>query len=148
MDANANSGNGKPRRRWVWWAAGTAAALVVFVAAGGYFFVRQRFWTDDRTVRVPAHEAKPREVLWTTPEPLAAAFNTAEQEYEPSASPDGTELYFVRGKAGGAVGGDGDPQDADIHVSYRRDNQWTAPQPLEGVNGPRDDLGPRLTPDG
>ena len=34
------------------------------------------------------------------PRPLDG-FSSDEQVYEPSLSPDGTELYFVRGKAGG-----------------------------------------------
>ncbi len=38
-------------------------------------------------------------------------------------SPDGTELFFVRRTPPAAAG----PADADIFVSYRRNNAWTAP---------------------
>src|SRR4051794_19104466 len=126
------------RGRFVVW---SLLGVVVGVALAGaaWWIIGGKVWTDGRDLRVPASRTSPREVLWTSPKPLDASFNTPDQEYEPSVSPDGTELYFVRGKAA---------RNADIFVSYRRNNQWTVPEPLAGVNSDADDLGPRLTADG
>src|SRR5438105_12976244 len=106
MDGKTNSG----KRRWRTRIAPLAvcAALIVLVV----WYLRGRaLWSDGGSVRIAQAEADAREVLWTTPRPLAAElFGYADPEapqqqeqqqiYEPSLSPDGAELYFVRGKPG------------------------------------------------
>ena len=128
-----------PQRRPVRW----IVSLAIFCFLGGvaaWYFHGRTVWTEGRGTRIPSADATLREVLWTIPEPLdPALLATADQQYEPSLSPDGTELYFVRGKPG---------HSAHIFVTYRRDNQWTKPAPLDAINGPTDDLSPRLTADG
>src|SRR5437867_4511548 len=137
--ADATTATSKPGKRYfvIWSLIGAVAGLAI--ASFAWWVIGGKVWTDGRELRVPASRARPREVLWTPPKALDASFNTPDQEYEPSVSPDGTELYFVRGKAA---------RNADILVSYRRNNQWTPPEPLAGVNSEYDDLGPRLTADG
>src|SRR5215203_5604244 len=130
--------NPKPPRRTLRWVVATACLVALFTA-GAWWVSGRRYLTDDRTIRVRAAEAAVREVLWTKPHPPAELFNTDSQEYEPSLSPDGNELYFVRGKAGG---------NAEIFLSRRIHGEWTKPEVLESINSPADDLGPRLTPDG
>src|SRR4051812_25965071 len=134
--SDTNPTEGK-RHYLAWSVAGLLLGLGV--AALAWWYVGAKVWTDGREVRIAAARTDPREVLWTPPRSLGEGFNTPDQEYEPSISPDGTELYFVRGKAA---------KNADIYVSRRVNNRWAEPAPLEGVNSEADDLGPRLTPDG
>jgi hypothetical protein len=128
---------GRRRRRW----PRAAAALLVVCAVGAtaWWFGGRQVWTDGGAIRRVADAGELREVLWTAPRPLGDAFNTEQQEYEPSVSPDGAAVYFVRGKPS---------HDADVYVSYRRDGAWTDPEPLASVNTEGDELGPALTPDG
>ena len=97
---------------WRWWVAGIVTLLIVgsAVFALWYFYVGQKVWTDDRGILIADGQADLRQVLWTPPEALPAALNTAEQEYEPCLSPDGDELYFVRGLPG---------KGADLYVSFQ-----------------------------
>src|SRR4051812_31699021 len=127
------------RRRGVWFTAavilgGLAGCVAYWLMSG------PKVWTDGQAVRLPDVPNVVREVAWEKAARLPEGVNTADQEYEPSTSPDGSELYFVRGKAA---------RNADIYVSYRRgDGDWTPPVPVEGVNSPAaDDLGPRVTAD-
>jgi hypothetical protein len=124
--------------RWKLWAASGAALAVVVVAAVVWFAAGQKFWTDGKSLRVSDRDARLRQVVWAPPVELEG-FDSDQQVYEPSLSPDGTELYFVRGKAG---------KNAAILVSLRRNNAWTKPEPVKAVNGPFDALGPRVTSDG
>src|SRR5260221_5151825 len=138
MDDNTQFAR-RPRRR-LWIVSTVVCGLLTIGVAAGYLHGRT-IWADGSGARASA-ETPFRQVVWTTPELLEPpiAPTAEEQQYEPAFSPDGTELYFVRGKPG-----DGH---AHIYASYRRDNAWTKPVLLEGVNGPTDDLSPRLTPDG
>ena len=113
--------------------------LCAALAAGVWWAAGRRVWTDDRTIHVRDADASVREVLWTKPVPPGRVFNTDAEEYEPSVSPDGGELFFVRGKPG---------KNAEIYVSRRVRGVWTEPAALVGVNTEADELGPRLTPDG
>src|SRR5437879_4166341 len=117
-----------------------AVCGVLTICAAVWYFRGHTVWTDGLGRR--AADVMLRQVVWTLPEPLESpiAATADQQQYEPALSPDGTELYFVRGKPGGGH--------AHIYASYRRDNQWTTPVPLDGVNGPTDDLSPRVTADG
>jgi hypothetical protein len=129
---------GKPtHRRRLWWGIGGAVAIFG-IAALIWFFAGYKFWTDGNTIRVADRDANLRHVLWTRPLALEG-FSSAEQVYEPSVSPDGTELYFVRGKAG---------KDARIYFSARHNNAWSQAVPVDAVNNEFDSLGPRVTPDG
>jgi hypothetical protein len=117
---------------------GVAAVVGWWAAAGS------RSWTDGGSLRVNEDQTRIREVVWSPPIPLAI-FHTNDQQYEPSISPDGDELYFVRGRAGQ---GPGPGYSADIYVSYHRNGAWTAAVPVDAVNSDYDDLGPRVTADG
>src|SRR5689334_7686286 len=119
--------------------AGATVLLLIGAAATAAWFSGRTVWTDGQSTRVPARDARLREVLWAAAKPLEAELNSTVQQYEPSLSPDCTELYFVRGKPG---------RGAHIYVSHRRDNAWTAPVRVDSITGPTDDLGPRVTPDG
>src|SRR3954462_10202073 len=77
---------------------GSLLVIMSAVAASGYWLTGRRVWTDGQSLRMPASDAKLREVLGTPPQPIPGDFNTEAQEYEPSLSPAGQELYFVRGK--------------------------------------------------
>lgn len=128
------------RIRWRRLVIPVIVCAVVIVAAAAWYLRGRTVWTDGQGARAP--EATLREVVWTAPELIEApipATTDDQQQYEPALSPDGTEFYFVRGK----------PVDGHAHIyaSYRRDNQWTKPVLLEGINGPTDDLSPRLTSD-
>ncbi|HEX8916211.1 MAG TPA: hypothetical protein VF796_27930, partial [Humisphaera sp.] len=134
-------------------------AVLAVVAAGaiGWWAAGRKVWTDGRqgtdAIRVASSAESPRQVLWAPPRAVEGAFNSAAQEYEPALSPDGAELYFVRGQAGNVPAeevGSAKPQSGggDIYVSVRRDNAWTEPVPVAAINTPYDELGPRLTPDG
>ena len=133
--------NPKARSAWRWWLAGAAAVLMLLLLAAGawYWLAGEKVWTDDRAIRLSDSQANLRKVLWARPQALEAKLNTADQEYEPSASSDGSELYFVRGLPG---------KGADIYVSFRRNNAWSEPVAFAAVNTQYDELGPRLTPDG
>lgn len=113
--------------------------VCALVVLAGWWFVGRQVWTDDATIWRSVEDRELREVLWTRPQPLGDEFNTDQQEYEPSVAPDGTELFFVRGKPA---------HKADVYLSRRRDNVWTTPEPLASINTDGDELGPRLTPDG
>lgn len=132
----------KKKRKWMLWTAcALACCLVLGLAAGAaYHFIGRKVWTDDRSIRRPAAEAKVRAVLWGRAEPLPADLNTPRHEYEPSVSRDADALYFVRGLPG---------KGADLYVSRRDDaGRWSKPRPLDAVNTKHDELGPRLSPDG
>ncbi|WP_409771896.1 OmpA family protein [Thermaurantimonas sp.] len=68
---------------------------------------------------------------WSSPQNLGPAINTAAWESQPSLSPDGRTLYFVRGKTGR-------DESTDIYYSTLDDNRrWTEAKPLPGaVNTP------------
>ena len=80
------------------WRRSPSSALLGWWAVAG-----NKVWTDGAAVRVADADARLREVVWTRPEPLSG-LNTPDHEYEPAVSPDGDELYFVRGKAGTNAG--------------------------------------------
>ena len=128
--------------------AAVAVGMVV-LGALGWWLAGTRVWTDDRAIRLPDGAVKVREILWSKPQPLEdalgsqSAINTKEDEFEPSLSADGTELYFVR-----ALPSRGGTIDADIYVSRRENNRWTRPQRIKGINTGSNELGPRLSHDG
>ncbi|MEX2212875.1 MAG: hypothetical protein WD768_02025 [Phycisphaeraceae bacterium] len=139
----------KPKRTWLRLTMGALTLLVVAVALAAWWLSGSKVWTDDKTIRVADAQATLREVLWTQPLKIEDAFkveeaiNTEADEFEPAISPDGSELYFVRGLPSHDGG-----QKSNIVVSYRRNNRWTKPQLLEGINSAFNDLGPRLSGDG
>ncbi|HRX83408.1 MAG TPA: carboxypeptidase regulatory-like domain-containing protein [Phycisphaerae bacterium] len=131
---------GRPRpRRWL-----IAAVVVLILALMSAAAWRSQprstpVYTDGRTLRVPAARARVRDVLWKNPVSLGAAINIAGDDYEPTLSADGQELFFVRGKTGGG---------ADIYQSRRAGDAWSQPTPLAALNSAADDLGPHLSADG
>lgn len=132
--------------------AGIAMSLLL-LGAVGWWLVGQRVWTDDRSIRLPDSAVEIREILWTKPQSIDVAlgqpssnesiFNTEADEYEPAISPDGTELFFVRG-----LPADKGESQADIYISQRINNRWSKPQPLAAINTEANELGPRLSHDG
>jgi hypothetical protein len=106
----------------------------------------EAFWSNGADIYVATREARARDVLWMRPLPLELPFDqkepmAADQFYEPSLSPDGNDLYFVRGKPG---------MGARIFTCHRRiGGGWTTPISVAAVNGGDfDTMGPRVTADG
>jgi len=98
------------------------------------------FLTDGDTIRRRESLAAPRDVLWRPAERLTEGVNTpAVDEFEPRLSADGLTLWFVRGKAG---------QNADLFVSTRTPDGWSAPGPVAALNTSADELGPEPSADG
>src|SRR5436190_20694544 len=96
----------KPKRRWLRIAIPAVIAILLITSA--WWLIGPKIWTDDRSVRVVGNQAAVRDVLWDPPRLLGPEFDSAEHQYEPYLSPDGTEFYFVRNKPG---------HNADIFVS-------------------------------
>lgn len=64
---------------------------------------------------------------WSAPQNLGPAINTSQWESQPSLSPDGKTLFFVRGK-------NGRDESTDIYYSTLGENrQWTEAKPLSDV---------------
>ncbi len=100
----------------------------------------QPFYTDADTIRASEENAQLRDILWQPPERLSSPLSTVEQdEYEPTLSPDGLTMLFVRGKPGGQ---------ADLYQSVRTPEGWTQPEAVTELNTQSDELGPAFTPDG
>ncbi len=75
-------------------------------------------------------------------ENLGAPVNTAAAEYDPFVAPDESYLIFASSRPGGRG-------DADLYVSFRDDDAWTAPANLgAAVNSPARDYCPVVSPDG
>ena len=127
----------RPVHRWRWWIIPGLLALTL-LSLSAWLLGSRRVWTDGSTFWLSARDAKIRTVVWSPPRAVEG-ISSDEQVYEPSLSPDGTELYFVRGKGGG---------EAHLYVSKRTRAGWGAATAVEAVNGPFDSLGPRVTPDG
>ena len=68
---------------------------------------------------------------WSVPQNLGSAINTTQWESQPSLSPDGRTIYFVRGKTG-------KDESTDIYFSTLNENkQWSEAKPIPGsVNTP------------
>ncbi len=137
--------SGEPRgarpRRWRRWFYATAVIVVVLGAglAGGWYLRTTTYYTDGDSIDEPRRLAAVRKILWQPPRTVDELSDFAGEVYEPSLSWDGLTLLFVRGRAGG---------DADIHASTRTPDGWTAPEPIDAINSPYDELGPRLSFDG
>ena len=98
------------------------------------------YYTDADTIHASQEIAQLRDILWQPPESLGQPINTPEHdEYEPTLSPDGLTLVFVRGQPGGG---------ADLYQSVRTPDGWTEPEPIESLNTNADELGPEFTHDG
>jgi hypothetical protein len=78
---------------------------------------------------------------WSEPEPFDAV-NSPRDDLGPLMSPDGSAVYFYSDRDGGLGG-------YDIWRCRRTGEGWGEPENLgPGVNGPLNDYGPALTPDG
>lgn len=126
-------------------AVAVAAIIMTAIVAAVWWQQGETFWSNGADIYVAMREARARDVLWTRPLPLNLPVNetgtAADQFYEPSLSPDGNDLYFVRGKPGTG---------ARIFTCHRHiGGGWTAPIAVAAVNGGDfDALGPRVTADG
>ncbi|MFO0873654.1 MAG: hypothetical protein U0575_06735 [Phycisphaerales bacterium] len=96
-------------------------------------------WTDDASIRVPAEERSPRQVLWAPARPVAGAVNSDVDEYEPRLRADGALMVFVRRRPG---------SNADLFSSSWTSSGWSDPAPIEAINTDADELGPELSADG
>jgi outer membrane protein OmpA-like peptidoglycan-associated protein len=80
-----------------------------------------------------------RNGLWTKPQNLGTAVNTVNWESQPSISPDGKTLYFVRGKAG---------VNANTNIMYtvrQADGTWSKAEPIGApINTPFADESPYI----
>ena len=114
-------------RRFAW---ATALVLALASIAAGAWWLRGRtIYTDGQSIQIAARDVKLREVLWTTPRPLEIDFGPPEQLYEPALSPDGTELYFVRGKPGRGAHTSTSPTAATTSGQARRTPRTSMPPP-------------------
>jgi hypothetical protein len=113
---------------------------IAALAAGWHLRERTTaHYTDADTIHRPADDARVRDVLWRQAEPLDAAVNSADDEYEPRPTADGTTLFLVRGRAGA---------DADLYLSRRTPEGWSAPEPIAALNTDADELGPEPAENG
>ncbi len=80
-----------------------------------------------------------RNGLWTKPQNLGTAINSGNWESQPSISPDGKTLYFVRGKAGVNA-------NTNIMVAVRQpDGNWGKAEPIGApINTPFADESPYI----
>ncbi|MBE7413088.1 MAG: OmpA family protein [Leptospiraceae bacterium] len=67
-------------------------------------------------------------------EPISGNINTEFQEFGPSISKDGLELYFYSKRKGANY--------TDLYKAIRKENKWSIPMPLEELNSPYDDGSP------
>jgi len=130
------------RRRFgrIAWTAGVvlfiavAAAVVLYLA-----WPRREFYYSDG---VHVWRARPdlglRTVLWDAGDPVTMLGELGE-DYDPCPLPDGQDLYFTRGRAGGG---------ADLYVAHRTLQGWSEPRPIKEINTARDEIGPALADGG
>ena len=129
------------RFKKTWLVAGLGVVMVVGAGAIAWHLRTQysSFYTDADAIRRPLDEVVPRDILWRPAVKLPTLINTAVDEREPGVTADGMTVFFVRGKPG---------FNADIFTSTRTPDGWTAPEPLDALNTPADELGPAPSPDG
>lgn len=132
-----------------WWVAASVSAGAVLAGASVFlwWWLSGTIWTDGAGIVRHQGAARVRQVLWAEPEKLSGLVDTTAQEYEPALSPDGKELYFVRGLPG-RYGPQQTADNADIYMARQTETGWSDPKPLARINTEYNELGPRLTPDG
>jgi hypothetical protein len=86
---------------------------------------------------------------YAEPEPLVA-IDSAAYEGQPAIAPDQSFLVFASaGRPDGLIGGGNPYPRADLYVSFRQGDGWSAPRPLPPpVNSTASDSSPSLSPDG
>lgn len=94
--------------------------------------------TTSRAPRRADRERVPR-IRWSAPTNLGPTINRGGETYEPNLSADGRTLYFTHGPAGG---------EANLFRSERVGGGWTAPMPIEALNGESDDIDATLDGEG
>jgi outer membrane protein OmpA-like peptidoglycan-associated protein/tetratricopeptide (TPR) repeat protein len=78
-----------------------------------------------------------RNGLWTEPKNLGEAVNSVNWDSQPSISPDGQTLYFVRGNAGVTTNTN------IMYATRNADGTWNKARPLEGpINTPYEEASP------
>ncbi len=78
-----------------------------------------------------------RNGLWTKPRNLGRSINTGNWESQPSISPDGKTLYFVRGKSGYNT------NTTIMQATRNTDGSFSAATPIDGpINTPFEDASP------
>jgi len=114
----------------------------LLVVAGVTAFIlwprREVFYSDGERTWPTRADLGLRSVLWDEGARVEG-LGDPQQDYDPCLSADGQELYFTRGKAGGA---------ADLYVAYRTPDGWLDPKPLGALNTEHDEIGPALGRDG
>ncbi len=132
-----------------WWIAASACTGAVLAGASVFlwWWLSGTVWTDGAGIARHEDAARIRQVLWAEPDRIFGLVDTTAQEYEPALSPDGKELYFVRGLPG-RYGPQQTTDNADIYMARQTETGWSDPAPLARINTEYNELGPRLTPDG
>ncbi len=91
--------------------------------------------------RTDLYSARKVNGKWTDVRNLGAQVNSEAFDSQPALSPDGSTLYFVSDRSGGAGG-------TDIYVCHRRGKDWTKAELVgSGVNTSSDELTPSLAAD-
>ncbi len=80
---------------------------------------------------------------------LVPELNSAEDDFAPSISTDGSELVFTSNKANGHVVNEFGDYDKDIYTSSLSNGKWSTPKPIAGsINSLLDDISCNLSFDG
>lgn len=107
-----------------------------FSAAGELFFARSPE-ADFRAAKIMTAQRRGRG--WTTPVPIS--FSGTATDTDPQIARDGRTLLFVSNRPPGAGSSGGG---LDLWRSRRTGGDWTAPEPVPGVNSLGEELGPEL----
>lgn len=108
-----------------------------------YQFLQPTTWhyyTDDISTRLLAKNVKSRLVLWEKAAPLLGDINTPSDDIqEPSISPDGTKMVFMRGLFSG---------NADLFMAQWDGKSWGKAKPLRALNSKFNEHSPAFSHDG
>jgi len=126
---------------WIFPALCLAAAVALLVSV--YLDARETSWcyySDDDSIRRAALEARPRQTLWSHPDPWTGAVATNGIEGGPHFTPDdGRAIIACKAPGRG---------DTDLYLTDWNGHSWGAPVPLEGANSASNEFEGVLSSDG